>query len=175
MTATSADAATESSGGPDADAKLLASAGQARSLPARSVLCEEGEVTDCFFLVTAGEFIIAKRIAGEETRLSTFGPGSLLAVMPALDGAPCGVTISALNDATVVAIKRERLLTLLEQADPNSGLANLLSLLAIRRLRGATNELSQALLCALRSPERPGRLDALRLARIQAGSYAWLG
>jgi CRP-like cAMP-binding protein len=157
-----------------ADAQSLLHIGHSRSLPACATLCQEGEVTDCFFVVTAGEFAVAKCIAGEMTVLSTFGPGSLLALMPALDGEPCAVTISALQDATVVAITRDRLLALLEQpGEPNPGLANLLSLLAIRRLRGATNDLAQALLCALQDPERGGRIDAARLARIQADSYAW--
>jgi hypothetical protein len=61
------------------------------------------------------------------------------------------------------------------EGEQNLPIANLLSLLAIRRLRGATNDLANALYCALRSPERRGRMDALQLARIQAGSYAWLG
>lgn len=158
------------------DAQPLLDAGHTRSVPALSVLCQEGHVTDCFFLVTAGEIEIAKRIGGRRCVLSTFGPGSVLALMPALDGAPCAVTISALNDATVVEIKRDSLLALLDHAgNPSASVANQLSLLAIRKLRGATSELSQALFSALRSPERKGRIDALRLARIQAGSYAWLG
>lgn len=159
-----------------ADTLSLLGVGQTRSLPALSTLCQEGQVTDCFFLVTGGEFALAKSIAGERIVLSTLGPGSLLALMPALDGGPCAVTISALNDATVVVIPRDRLVALLERtADPNPALANVLSLLAIRRLRGATSALSAALLGALRSPECDGRIDPLRLARIQADGYGWQG
>lgn len=158
------------------DAQTLLGAGRTRSLPALSVLCEEGQVTESFFLVTAGEFEVGKRIGGRRCALSTFGPGSVLALMPALDGAPCAVSISARNDSTVVEITRDSLLAMLDQAGtPDLAVANRLSLLAIRRLRGATNELSQALYHALKSPERKGRIDALSLARIQAGSYAWLG
>ena len=131
---------------------------------------------DRFFVVTAGQFEIAKCIAGQRHTLSISGPGSVLALMPALDGEPCAVSICALGDATVVEIKREDLLALLDDAgEQNLPIANLLSLLAIRRLRGATDELAKALYCALQSPERRGRIDALQLARIQAGSYAWLG
>ena len=173
---TEMSAETTSEGFRVADVQSLLGIGQPRSLPALSTLCQEGQVTDCFFVVTAGELVVTKSIAGERTLLSTFGPGSLLALMPALDGEPCAVSISALNDATVVAIKRERLLALLEQpGEPNPALANLLSLLAIRKLRGATNELAQALLGALQSPEQDGRIDAVRLARILADSYAWQG
>lgn len=173
---TEPSAETETEGSRRADAQCLLAIGQAQSLPALSTLCQEGRATDCFFVVTAGEFVVAKCIAGERTALSTFGPGSVLALMPALDGEPCAVTISALDDSEVVMIKRERLLDLLGQpGEPNPDLANLLSLLAIRRLRGATSNLAQALLCALRAPEPSGRIDAVRLARIQADSYAWLG
>ncbi len=174
MSAPGAENLPECFRGPEAQALL--EAGHTRSLPALSLLCEEGQVTDCFFLVTAGEFVLAKRIAGCLHSLSTFGPGSVLALMPALDGAPCAVSICALNDATVVEIKRSSLLALLgHDSEPNLWLANLLSLLAIRRLRGATNELAQALYSALRTPDCTGHIDAVRLARIQAGSYAWLG
>ena len=164
----------DSSQGPDA--RLLVGAGRTRSLPAFSELCAEGQVTDRFFVVTAGQFEIAKCIVGKKYVLAVAGPGSLLALMPALDGEPCAVSIATLGEATVVEIKRADLLALLSrEGEQNLPIANLLSLLAIRRLRGATNDLANALYCALRSPERRGRMDALQLARIQAGSYAWLG
>ncbi len=156
--------------------RALLGAGQPRFLPALSTLCEEGEVTDRCFVVTGGEIVVAKRIAGQLHALSVFGPGSVLALMPALDGAPCAVSISARSDATVVEINRGRLLALLaHEDDPGLRVADCLSLLAIRRLRGATNELAQALCCALTSRDQQGRIDAVRLARIQAGSYGWLG
>jgi CRP-like cAMP-binding protein len=174
MNEPSAEAVPDCFRGPDT--QPLLDAGQMRTMPALTALCEEGQVTDCFFLVTAGEFEIAKRIAGRQCALSTSGPGSVLALMPALDGAPCSVSMRALNDATVVEIKRDSLLAMLDHGGtPNLKVANRLSLLAIRRLRDATDELAQALYCALRSTDRKGHIDAARLARIQAGSYAWLG
>jgi len=186
--------------GPEGHALL--DAGQPRFLPALSTLCEEGQTLDRVFLVTSGAFEIAKYIGGQQHSLSTCGPGTLLALMPALDGEPCAVSISAREDATVVEIKRESLLALIDldgnpervpipsrdaslpaepagsARDQSSGsspaIGTRLSLLAIRRLRNATNELAQALHCALRSPEQNGRVDAMRLARIQARGYAWL-
>lgn len=156
--------------------RALLRVGQRRAIHASSTLCAEGQAIDRFFVVMAGQFEIAKCIAGQRHILSISGPGSLLALMPALDGEPCAVSISALGDATVVEIKREDLLALLDHdGEQNLPVANLLSLLAIRRLRGATDELAKALYSALQSPERRGRIDTLQLARIQAGSYAWLG
>jgi CRP-like cAMP-binding protein len=173
MSEPSSEGVPDSFQGPDTQPLLRA--GQMRTMPALSTLCEEGQAIDCFFLVTAGEFEIAKRIAGLRCALSTFGPGSVLALMPALDGAPCAVSMRALSDATVVEIKRDSLLAMLDHDEnPNLRVAERLSLLAIRQLRGATNELAQALVCALRSPDRKGHIDAMRLARIQAGGYAWL-
>ena len=86
-----------------------------------------------------------------------------------------GVTISARANATVLEIKREALLAMLDRPpDSIPEIANRLSLLAIRRLRSATNELAQALHCAIRSPNQCGRVDATKLALIQAHGYAWL-
>jgi CRP-like cAMP-binding protein len=159
--------------GPDAD-RLLGS-GKNRFLPAQSTLCAEGEILDRFFLVVSGEFEIAKHIAGRHCALSICGPGTVLALMPALDGEPCAVSIRAYVDASVVEIKREALLGLLEQPpEAIPEIANRLSLLAIRRLRSATDELAQALHCAIRSPGQRGRVDAGKLALIQAHGYAWL-
>jgi CRP-like cAMP-binding protein len=159
--------------GPDAD--LLLGSGQTRFLPADTTLCKEGQLLDRFFLVTSGEFEVAKEIGGRRCALSTFGPGTVLALMPALDGGPCAVTISARANATVLEIKREALLAMLDRPpDSIPEIANRLSLLAIRRLRSATNELAQALHCAIRSPNQCGRVDATKLALIQAHGYAWL-
>ena len=158
------------------EAEQLLGAGRTRSLPALATLCEEGQVLDCFFLVTSGEFEVAKHIAGRRCPLSTFGPGTLLALMPALDGEPCAVSISARESATVIEIKRDSLLALLSQPpDAIPEITNRISLLAIRRLRSATDELAQALYCAIRSPGQDGRVEAIRIARIQARGYAWLG
>lgn len=159
--------------GPDAD--LLLGSGQSRFLPAGTTLCEEGQLLDRFFMVTSGEFEVAKDIGGRRCPLSVFGTGTVLALMPALDGGPCAVTISARADATVLEIKREALLALLGQPlDAIPEIASRLSLLAIRRLRSATDELAQALHCAIRSPDHCGRVDATKLALIQAHGYAWL-
>jgi CRP-like cAMP-binding protein len=168
----SAEIPIEGPQGPDA--QMLLGAGEARCFPASSNLCEEGQTTDCFFLVTSGTFVVVKHVAGRLATLWTAGPGTLLALMPAFDGRPCAVTISAVDDATVVAITRERLLSLLKRrGQTDVALANLLALFAIRRLRQATNDLAQTLFSALQSTDGPARIDAVRLARIQAAGYVW--
>jgi CRP-like cAMP-binding protein len=156
------------------EADTLLQAGQARAVPAHTLLCQEGRTTDRFFVVTAGLVEIAKDFGGKPRALSTLGPGSILALMAALDGGPCAVSMRTLSDATVVEITRCSLLALFdpEQATVSS-LAHDLTLVAIRRLRGATDALAHTLFQALQSSPRAGRIDAGSLARIQASDHAW--
>jgi CRP-like cAMP-binding protein len=158
--------------GPEVEALLQA--GQARDLPARALLCQEGKAIDRLFLLTIGQVEIAKSIAGKPRALATTGPGSVLCLMAALDGNPCAVSMHTLGEATVVEITRSSLLALLAPAQASgSNLVHDLTLVAIRRLRGATDELAQTLFRALRSSPRAGRIDPDSLARIQAGNHAW--
>ena len=156
------------------DAKALMQAGQARALPPHALLCQEGKATDRFFVLTVGQVEISKSIAGRHHALANTGPGSVLGLMAALDGEPCSVSMRTQGSATVVEITRSSLLALLapEHAS-DSDLMHDLALVAIRRLRGATDELAQTLFQALRASPRAGRIDAHRLARIQAGNHAW--
>ena len=79
-----------------------------------------------------------------------------------------------LGDATVVEITRGRLLALLDpEVAAHSNLVHDLALVAIRRLRGATDELAHTLFQALRSSPRGDRIVPHSLARIQAGNHAW--
>jgi CRP-like cAMP-binding protein len=143
-------------------------------VPAHTLLCQEGQITDRFFIVTSGEVEIAKSIAGKSCALSTTGPGSVLALMPALDGGPCAVSMRTLSDATIVEITRHSLFALIDPAKAlASNLVHDLALVAIRRLRAATDDLSQTLLQSLRSSPRAGRIDSPRMARIQADNHAW--
>jgi CRP-like cAMP-binding protein len=155
------------------EAEALLQAGQARDVPAHTVLCQEGKCTDRFFVLTAGEVEVAKTFAGRLRTLTTFGPGSILALMAALDGEPCPVSLRTLSDATVVEVTRSGLLALLAPDGAGSNLAHDLTLVAIRRLRGTTDALAHTLFQALRASPRAGRIDATSLARIQASNHAW--
>jgi CRP-like cAMP-binding protein len=156
------------------EATALLQAGQTLDVPAHTVLCQEGKCTDRCFVLTAGEVEVAKTFAGKLRPLATFGPGSILALMAALDGEPCAVSMRTLGDATVVEITRGSLLALLDpEHAAGSTLAHDLTLVAIRRLRGATDDLAHTLFQALRASPRVGRIDAASLARIQANNHAW--
>jgi CRP-like cAMP-binding protein len=173
MTESGADVLPDWLSGQHAHSVLAKS--QRRRVPANTSLCQEGQITDRCFLVIEGTVAASKQFAGQTHRLSVFGPGCLLALMPAIDGAPCALTISALSDAKVIEISREDLLAVISRHEENDAqLADHLSLLAIRRLRNATDQLAQAIYCAISSPEHKGHIDAMRLARIQANGYIWL-
>ncbi len=148
--------------------------GQSRSVPAMSWLCEEGRITTSFFVLYAGEVEVAKSVGGEQQLLSTLGPGSTLALLPALDGMPCAVSMRALTDAEVVEIGGASFRALMAAEDAaGSQLGFDLACLAVRRLRSATVELGKALHQAVASPDRAGRIDRSRLMQIQAGNHAW--
>jgi CRP-like cAMP-binding protein len=156
------------------EATILLQAGRMRTMPALSPLCQEGQVTDLCFVVTAGKVEIAKMIAGKKRPLSTSGPGSVLALMAVLDGAPCSVSMQTLADVTVVEITRKSLLALLDvERNPDPAVAHRLALLGIRHLRGATDDLARALCRALGSQDQAGHFAPLELARIQARTNAW--
>ena len=155
-------------------AEALLSAGKVRAIPANTLLCHEGQPTDRLFVLTSGEVEISKMFAGKSHALATSGAGTVLALMSALDGERCPVSVRTRGDAEVIEIPRRSLLALL---DPESGegaeLALILTLVAIRRLRGATEELARTLFQALSASPRAGRIDADSLAKIQAGNHAW--
>lgn len=164
----------ESSTARERESATLLRAGKPMHLTARACLCEEGKHTDCFYLVTQGELEITKSIAGTPRRLLLAGPGSVLALMPAIDGSPCTVSVHATSDADLIEISRSGLLALLESVNAQDlHLARTLALSAIRRLRQATDELAQALHEAMRSTGSSGRVDITRLAGIQASNFAW--
>jgi len=156
------------------EAEVLLRAGQATALPARTLVCQEGHLINRCFVITAGEVEIVKSIAGKPCILSTVGPGCVLGLMAALDGQPCAVSMRTLGEATVVEITRAGLLAVLapERAS-DSNLSHDLALAAVRRLRGATEELAKTLCEALGPSPHSGQMDALRLARIQAENHAW--
>lgn len=144
-----------------------------RTMPALSFLCQEGQITDLCFVVTAGSFEIAKIIDGRSCTLDTSGPGSILALMPALDGAPCSVSMRALAEATVVEITRATLLDLVNAAKTSdTTVVHDLALAGIRRLRQSTEDLGRALYRALQS-DRSGHISPLDFAKIQSATHAW--
>jgi CRP-like cAMP-binding protein len=151
----------------------LLQAGQQRLVRAEQVLCNEGQRLEAFFVLTRGTVEISRTVGEKTLVLGTCGPGSVLALMAALDGQPCAVTLRAQHDCTVVELSRAVVFDMLQPDGPwSASLSHDLALLAIRRLRRATDDLASALFRALRA-RKAGRLDALDLARIQAKNHVW--
>jgi CRP-like cAMP-binding protein len=156
------------------EVKALLQAGQSRTMTAHALLCEEGKVTDHFFFMIAGKVEISKTMNGTCRVLATSGPGSVLALMPALDGAACAVSMRAQGEITVVEINRSKLLAMLDPSESSdSNLVHDLTLVAISRLRAATDDLAKTLYQSLRASPRAGRLDPNGLALIHASNHAW--
>jgi CRP-like cAMP-binding protein len=141
------------------------------------VLCHAGQSLDRFFVLTQGTVEISRTAAGRTLALGTCGPGSILALMAALDGQPCSVTMRAQQDSTVVELSRTTVFDMLQPDGPRSAnLSRDLAILTIRRLRRATDDLSSTLCRLLRASANKGRLDVLDvldLARIQAENHTW--
>lgn len=152
----------------------LLQAGEQRLVVAGSVLCHEGQSLDRFFVLTRGMVEISRTVAEKTLPLGTCGPGGILALMAALDGQPCAVTMRARQDCHVVELSRAIVFEMLQPDGPRSAnLSHDLALLTIRRLRRATDDLAGTLYRALRASAQTGRLDVLDLARIQAKNHAW--
>jgi CRP-like cAMP-binding protein len=164
----------ELSGPAGTELEALLRVGEMRLLPASSILCAEGLPANHCFVITEGTVEVTMTLADGERTLSTCGPGSILALMTAVDGGPCRVSMRARVDVKAVEIAREGLLDVFgfeDNACPT--LADKLTITSIRRLRRSTDELALTLHRSLTTTERPGHLRAPELALIHAGNHAW--
>lgn len=152
----------------------LARIGRQRIVPALEPLCQEGQATGHCYVVTAGNIEVVKTLAGTPRTLARHGPGSIVALMAALDGGPCRVGVNALAAVTVAEISRDALFALLGHGDDACPiLAAWLATVSIRRLRLAVDELAQAIHRSLLAADRPGRIDTLDLAGIHARNHVF--
>jgi CRP-like cAMP-binding protein len=165
---------TEPSTGPVPGAYALLKSGTPVSVPAEAVLCQEGRpIANCYFL-TQGQIGLEKVIHGKPRQLGLLGPGAMVALMAALDGAPASVTAKALLDSTVIEIAPQGLQGLLASAEKEAlSASTLLAVHGIRCLRDATQKLATVLTQSLTQATRPGQLDLLSAARIQANTQGW--
>lgn len=163
-----------SKAGPVPGAYALLKSGSPVSVPAEAVLCQEGHTTpNCYFL-TQGQIGIEKVIHGKPRKLAMLGPGAMVALMAALDGAPANVTAKALLDSTVIEIAPRGLTGLLASDEKESlSASTLLAVHGIRCLRDVTQKLANLLCESITEPNQAGHLDLISAARIQAHAYGW--
>ena len=103
--------------------------------PADTVLVEEGETADTFFVLLSGEASVRKKGAAKRSRrVATLGAGSYFGELALLDPAPRSATVSATTPVTLAAISARVFRTLLREVPAMN--EKLLTGLA-RRLREA--------------------------------------
>lgn len=99
-----------------AELRDLRSEGDASAFRAGEVIFNAGEPGDGFYLVESGRVSISAVVGGNAPRtLASIGPNDYFGEMAVLDDAPRSATATAEVDTTVLFIRREKLLELLER------------------------------------------------------------
>lgn len=156
------------------EGRALLQAGEPKLIQAGDTVFRQGERVGHFLVLVRGTIELSRMIGANQVQLGTRGAGTILALLAALDGKPYAVNARALEDCSAVEISRDALFRLLQpEGRWSAALASDLAALTSRHLREASLALSNVLCQALRAPLRPGRLDLLDLARIQAEIHAW--
>ena len=86
------------------------------SVPAGTVLIEEGSTADQMYVILDGHLEVTKQNQGREVVLATLGPGNVVGEMALLDGAPRSATVRAAQDASLISVPQEAMEDLL--SDP---------------------------------------------------------
>ncbi|NJD19633.1 MAG: cyclic nucleotide-binding domain-containing protein [Gemmatimonadetes bacterium] len=102
----------------DDDAEWLARAGARRRVPRGEVLIHEGGDLDSVFFVTQGTFTVSTGSARQA--VATVGVGEVLGEVSFIDRSPPTATVTAAEDAAVLAISRAALNAKIK-ADPGFG------------------------------------------------------
>jgi CRP/FNR family cyclic AMP-dependent transcriptional regulator len=119
----------------DAGRTALAARGRPRRWPAGSSLFLEGDRSGTVVLVVSGRvkvFSITEQ--GEEVLLAVRGPGALLGELAAVDGAPRGASVAALEPVVALVVPAAEFLAFLSE---HPGAATVLLRLVVSRLRDA--------------------------------------
>lgn len=118
-----------------ADLRIIARHATEVEAPADTVLVEEGETADTFFVLLNGEASVRRKgSAARSRRIATLGAGSYFGELALLDPAPRNATVAATTPVTLAAISARVFRTLLREVPAMN--EKLLTGLA-RRLREA--------------------------------------
>jgi CRP-like cAMP-binding protein len=118
-----------------ADLRIVARHTTEVEAPADTVLVQEGETADTFYVLLNGEASVRKKgTAKRSRRVATLGPGSYFGELALLDPAPRNATVAATTPVTLAAISARVFRTLLREVPAMN--EKLLTGLA-RRLREA--------------------------------------
>lgn len=123
------------------DLRIVARHATEVTAPVDTVLVEEGEQGDTFFVLLTGEATVRRKgSAARSRRVATLGPGSYFGELALLDPAPRNATVAATTEVTVAAISARVFRTLLRDVPAMN--EKLLTGMA-RRLRDADGSTAQ--------------------------------
>jgi cAMP-dependent protein kinase regulator len=83
--------------------------------PPGSILIEEGEVGDAFYVIIYGNLRVSHDVAGRHLNLALLQPGDFFGEWSLLTGAPRAATVSALSQTELVCIDRSAFLNVMQQ------------------------------------------------------------
>lgn len=99
---------------PDDSMQQLVEAATLVGAPPGSILIEEGEVGDAFYVIVYGNLRVSHDISGRHLNLALLQPGDFFGEWSLLTGAPRAATVSALMQTELVAIDRGAFLKIMQ-------------------------------------------------------------
>jgi len=99
---------------PDESLQLLVDSATLVGAPPGSILIEEGETGDAFYVVIYGNLRVSHDVDGRHLNLALLQPGDFFGEWSLLTGAPRAATVSALSQTELVAIDRMAFLKIMQ-------------------------------------------------------------
>ncbi len=100
---------------PDESMRTLIEHSTLVGVPPGSILVQEGERGDAFYVVVYGNLRVSHQVQGKHINLALLRPGDYFGEWSLLTGAPRTATISALSQAELVCIERSAFLDMLRE------------------------------------------------------------
>lgn len=99
---------------PDESMQQLVDTATLVGAPPGSILIEEGEVGDAFYVIVYGNLRVSHDVNGRHLNLALLQPGDFFGEWSILTGAPRAATVSALTQSELVAIERSAFLRIMQ-------------------------------------------------------------
>jgi sigma-B regulation protein RsbU (phosphoserine phosphatase) len=147
---------------PEAELNNLMSVATARTYPAGSIICREGELEYVFYVIQDGKIAFTKKIASGEQFLGLKGRGEFFGELGVLDRAPRAATVHAISDCNLIEINGDTLDDILTR---NPSVARAIMRGITRSMRD-TDQITIAEL-QLKNAELARTLDNLRAAQTE--------
>lgn len=100
---------------PDDSMEQLVDSATLVGAPPGSILIEEGEVGDAFYVIIYGSLRVSHDVDGRHLNLALLQPGDFFGEWSLLTGAPRAATVSALSQTELVSIERGAFLNIMQQ------------------------------------------------------------